>query len=277
MKQPISFCLLIAFWAAGSLAQAGTKEELLRLQSDVLALQNQIREIEKSFNEKTEGLKSLVVQLNDQVAKSNLILGNISNAVESQASGVRSSDQTMIQEIRQLSTKLDDAMTSISAMARQISELKVQAKPINQESGSSGGLSADSVYNQAFQDLVQGNFDLAIKGFIAYLSIYPAGDKAVAAQYNIGEAYYSLNKPQQAIEAFTRVITSDASSDKIASALFKRGKAELAVQDSESAIADFRTIIEKFPTAPESDLAKTALKDLGVSLAKPKETRKKIR
>ncbi len=145
MKRKICVCLLIAFFVMVPFAQAGTKEELLRLQSDVLALQNQIREFEKSFNEKTEGLKSLVVQLNDQVAKSTVILGRVSAALENQTSGVRSSDQTMLQEIRNLSTKIDDNATRISAMAQQLIELKVQSKSISQGSTPGGSLSPDTM------------------------------------------------------------------------------------------------------------------------------------
>ena len=55
MKRQISFCLLVSLIIL-PLAQAGTKEEIMRLQSDVLALQNQFREFEKGFNEKTDGV-----------------------------------------------------------------------------------------------------------------------------------------------------------------------------------------------------------------------------
>ena len=57
MKPIIFVCLLLMILTATS-AWAGTKEEFMRLQSDVLAMQNQMREFEKTFSEKTEGLKS---------------------------------------------------------------------------------------------------------------------------------------------------------------------------------------------------------------------------
>ena len=97
----------------------------MRLQSDVLALQTQFREFEKTFTEKTDGLKSLVVQLNDQVAKSNVLLERVSKTLESQASGSRATDQTLTEEIRKLSARLDDTVTGISVLAQQIADLKV--------------------------------------------------------------------------------------------------------------------------------------------------------
>jgi len=278
MKPKIYFCLLIAVSVMLPSAQAGTKEELLRLQSDVLTLQNQIREFEKVFNERIDGLKSLVIQLNDQVAKSNIFLDRISATLETQASGTRSVDQSLVQEIRALSGKMDDATTRISAMAQQLNELKVQSKPLNQEGAQGGNLSPDAMYKQASDDFVQGNLDLAIQEFTAYLNSYPGGDQAAAALFCVGEAYRYQNKLPQAIAAFTRIINDYPSTNQVASALYKRAIAELAMQESDNAIADFKNIVEKYPATQESELAKAELKKLGVSTAKPaKETRRKTR
>jgi tol-pal system protein YbgF len=278
MTQKIRCCLLITFLVAVPSLKAGTKEELLRLQSDVLALQNQIREFEKTFNERTDGLKSLVVQLNDQVAKSNMILDKVSTTLQNQESGVRATDQALLQEIRALSGKMDDAATRISVLAQQLSELSVQSKPLKKEESPVPGVSPDTLYNQAFNDLVSGNLDLAIQEFNSYLDTYPGGDKAAAALFNIGEAYRNQGKQREAIAAFTQVINDHPGTDSIPSALYKRGMAELSVQESDNAIADFKNIVQKFPTAPESELAKEQLRKLGVGTTKPsKETRRKTR
>ncbi len=268
MKQRIYICLLGMLLLAANSALAGTKEEVERLQRDVLALQNQIRLLEKAFSEQTEGLKSLVVQLNDQVGKTNLILDRISTTLESQASN--SSEQAILQEIQNLSNKINDQVTSISALAQQVNALKLQSKPINQplfQSGNQIGESsfaADALYSQAFNDFVQGNTDLAIQGFTAYLGSFPTGDRAAAAQYYIGEAYYNQKNLPQAITAFTYLLNNYPEGDTVASALFKRGKAELEMLEKENAIADFKTVVKKYPKSPEADLAKIELQDLGV-------------
>ncbi len=279
MKRKISFCLLLSLiilpWA-----RAGTKEEIMRLQSDVLALQNQFREFEKGFNEKTDGLKSLVVQLNDQVAKSNLLLDRVSKNLENQASGTQSIDQTLLQEVRALSAKIDDTATRISALAQQVADLKVQAKPLNAGPEAGVGVPDESTYNQAWTDYVAGNLDLAIQGFNAYLANSPAGPRAADSQFYLGDAYSApaQNKLPQAIAAFTRVINDYPGSDKVASALFKRATAELAMQETDNAIADFKDVIQRFPDSPEAARAQTSLRDLGVTNKKPapaKPTRRK--
>jgi tol-pal system protein YbgF len=269
MKRKIYFCLLIAFWALSPSAQAGTKEEIVRLQSDVLGLQNQFRELQKTFSESTEGLKSLVVQLNDQVAKSNILLGSVSKSLENQASGANSADQTLLQEIRTLSGKLDDIATRISALAQQLNDLRVQSKSLTQAGAPGGSLSPETMYSQAFNDFVQGNLDLAIPEFTAYVSNYPGGDKAATALLNIGDAYLNQNKLPQAISSFTRVINDYPSSDSVASALYKRAKAELQMQEIDNAVADFRSIVEKYPATQEAEQAKAELQKLGLSPTKP--------
>jgi tol-pal system protein YbgF len=285
MKRLIQASLIFALLAATPSARAGTKEELMRLQSDVLALQNQIRMFEKTFNEQTEGIKSLVVQLNDQVGKSNLLLTRISSAMDNQAAGGKANDQIVLQEIRNLSGKLDDTMTRLSALAQQVADMKVQSQPITQRAyqnigneGGSAAISPDAIYNQAYNDLVQGNLDLSIEGFSAFLRNFPDNAKADAAQYNIGEAYYNQNKMPQSIAAFTRVLNDYPNGTKVASALFKRGKAELAIGEKDNAIEDFKTVIRKYPAAPEANLAKAELDNLGVDLnkaAKPAPARRR--
>ncbi len=276
MKKTIYISLIFLLLAAAPSAQAGTKEELMRLQSDILALQNQIRIIEKSFNDQAEGIKSLVVQLNDQVGKSNQLLTKISSTLDNQAAGGRSTDQALLQEMRNLSGKIDDTATRLSALAQQVADMKVQSQPLTQRAyqslgneGSNPSISPDAVYKQAYNDLVQGNLDLAIEGFSAFTRNFPTDDKADDAQYYIGEAYLNQKKLPQAVTAFTRVLTDYPNGDKMPSAYFKRGKAELAMGEKDNAIEDFKTVVRKYPSAPESNLAKSELDNLGVNLNKP--------
>jgi tol-pal system protein YbgF len=277
MRRIILYCSVGILFTGLLSVRAGTKEEIMRLQSDVLALQNQIRTMEKTFGDQMDGLKSLVVQLNDQVGKTSLLIGRLSSTLENQASGGNVANQALLQEMRSLSTKMDDASTRISALAQQVAEIKIQANPIAPSplqpmSGDnpSGVLSLDASFIQAYNDLIQGNFDMAVQGFTAFARNYPGSDKADDAQYYIGEAYLNQNRFPLAIAAFTKTLMDYPAGDKITSALFKRGKAELAQREKDNAIADFRAVIQKYPSSPEAALAKSELENLGVGLTSPK-------
>jgi TolA-binding protein len=263
MKGKTLFGLVIFLLFALLPLEAGTKEELERLQADINALRNQIRELEKAFSEKTDGLKSLVVQLNDQVAESNLILERMGTTLEAQATGAKTTDDLLLEEIQRLSRKMDDTATRVSALAQQLSELKVQSKSYGQTSLLGGGFSPDELFDQANRDFVQGNLDMAIQGFSAYVNDYPGGDRAAAALCIIGDAYGYQNRLPEAIAAFTRVIDEYDDSDKVASALYKRGNTRLAMQDNDAAIEDFKNIVVNFSDSPEAELSKEVLKKLG--------------
>lgn len=277
--------LIVMLVLAAAPSVAGTKEELVRLQNDVLTLQNQLRLLENSFNEQIQGLKSLIAQLNDQMGVSNKLLGKMATSLEGRTVGEKSDTQAVLQEIRSLKARVDDTATTLSALALQVSEMKVQSKAMSERAYQSASgdpaalsLSADSIFNEAYNDLVQGNFDLAIEGFTAFIKNFPSSEKADDAQYNIGEAYYNSRRLPQAIASFTRVIDDYPAADKVASAYFKRGKAEVALGENENAIEDFKLIVQKYPTAPEASLAKTELENLGVNLSrqtKPAKPRRK--
>jgi TolA-binding protein len=208
-------------------------------------------------------VKSLVVQLNDQVAKSNMLLEQIAKSLEQQALDSESREDPIAPEIRTLSGKIDEMITSISAWARQGSELKVQSKPIRQILPSDLSAS-DDTFNQALNDLIGGDSDLAIEGFNAYLTFFPDGDKADAARYYIGEAHYNMKRYPEAIEAFTQIIDANTDSGKVVSALFKRGKSNLAMRETDAAISDFKEAMQRYPDSPEASLSKAELQSLGV-------------
>ena len=256
--------------------RGGTKEELARLQSDVLALQSQIRMLEKGFTEQNQSLKSLIGQLNDQVGKSNAVLERISTTLDKQAAGDRASSQTLLQEVRSLGSKIEDTGVQISALARQVSEMKIESKPVTARrfqtaSGETGASaqSADTIFFEAYNDLVQGNTDLAIQGFTAYIASFPKSEKADDAQYYIGEAYYNDGKFAQAIAAFTRVLNDYPAGDRTASALYKRAMAEKQINEKDNAISDLRSVVQRFPGSAEAGLAAAELESLGAAAAPP--------
>ena len=271
----IVYLFIIGFLGVASTAQAGVKEELIRLQADVLALKNQISMIDKTFTERTDSIRSLVTQLNDQVGRTSLVLGKISTVLETQSSGDTTLQQSLLQEIKQLSGKMDDANTRISALAQQVADLKVQSKQITPRLYQSAGnnpdalaLSADQIYSEAYNDLVQGNVDMAIEGFTAFLRNFPTNERADDAQYYIGEAYYNGKKYPEAIAAFQKVVTDYATGSKVPSGLYKLGKAKLATSQSEGAIEDFKKLIQLYPTATEAGLARAELERMGINPAK---------
>jgi len=70
-----------------------------------------------------------------------------------------------------------------------------------------------------------------------------------------------------------------AGESRMPTAFFRRAQAELSLGQTSNAVADFRQIIEQFPTASEAALAKAELQKLGVKTTAepPKPVRRKSR
>jgi len=126
----------------------------------------------------------------------------------------------------------------------------------------SAGLTPTAAYNQAYNDYLQGNYDLAVAGFEAFLSQFPGTSLTAHAQYWIGEAYFNKKEYIKALNAYDRVLADYPTSDKAAGALYKTGAAYAELEDKAKARVFLKRVIEEHPQSEEANLAKQRLADL---------------
>ncbi len=264
--------LLLVLVVSPSWGLAGTKEEIVRLQSDVLQLQEQIRLLQKSTDDRGSVLKSLLEQLNDQIAKSNLAMENLSQALSGQKAEVGTAVSGLRQEIQKLSVKLDDTNNRIAGLYQKVEDSQVKASSLrNLPSGNgqgSGGVEPDQVYSQAYNDYLMGNYDLAITGFQDFLTNYPNSEYADNAMHYLGVCYFEQNRYEQAIQAFDQVINLYPKGDKTPVAYFKKAAAYQALQKNNEAVDTWKKLYTLFPDSQEAKLAAQELEKLGVPLPK---------
>jgi len=269
MKPRIYIFLLVAVMSTLTAARAGTREDLMRLQSEIVDVQKQIMDFDRRYSEKLDGLKSLIVQLNDQVGKSNTVLEKLNSRLDSLSTETQSSARALHAEIKELMLEINDVSVSVSVLAQQVNDLKIQSVAADNFEPIGGGLAPESMYNQAHTDFIQGKYEMAIAGFLMYIETYPGGEKVPDALFNTGNAYLSDKKLLQARTYFTRVINEHSQSDVVPAALFKRARIEMALQERDNAIADFRDIIVRFPTSREANNAREELQQLGALRTTP--------
>ncbi len=265
------FALLLVLVGSASWSYAGTKEEIIRLQSDVLQLQEQIRLLQKSTDDRGNILKSLLEQLNDQIAKNNLAMENLTQAMSGQKAEVGTAVSTLRQEIQKLSVKLDDTNNRIAGLYQKVEDSQVKASSLrNLPSGGSGaaGVEPDQVYSQAYNDYLMGNYDLAITGFQDFLTNYPNSEYADNAMHYLGVCYFEQSRYEQAIQAFDQVINLYPKGDKTPVAYFKKAAAYQALQKNNEAVDTWKKLYTLFPDSQEAKLAAQELEKLGVALPK---------
>ncbi|MEJ2077602.1 MAG: tol-pal system protein YbgF [Acidobacteriota bacterium] len=247
-------------------AMAGTKEEIVRLQSDVLQLQDQIRLLQKTIDEKNGSIVSLLEQLNDQSAEGKVALNDLRQGLtadRTQAAAVVKALDSLRNEVQLLSTKLDETNNRVAALGRKMEDTQVQVQTLRTvPAESSGQVEPDRVYSAAYNDYLMGNYALAVQGFQDFLSNYPDSELADNAAYYLGDAYLQQGRQELAIQAFDQVINLYPKGDKTPVAYYKKGMILAEMQRLDQAIDTFKRLKRLYPKSQEASLADQELQKL---------------
>jgi tol-pal system protein YbgF len=139
-----------------------------------------------------------------------------------------------------------------------------------------GSLQPQDIYQTAYIDFSKGSYSLAIAGFREFLRRYPEHELAGSAQYWIGEAYLSLARGftdasqtdkaseslEQAVQEFKKVQANYPRADKVPTALYKEALALLDLKQPALAQARLQYLVDNFPRAEETSLARERLSAL---------------
>jgi tol-pal system protein YbgF len=121
------------------------------------------------------------------------------------------------------------------------------------------------LYSNGLRDLNGHKYDLAAQEFQDYLKYYPDTDLAANAQFYVGEIAFAQQQFQEAVEAYSKVITNYSKSFKIAPARLKRGLALVATGQKTSGIRDLRSVVRLYPGTDEERRARAKLQELGAA------------
>ena len=262
-------------------AAAGSKEEMIRLQTDVVTTQNQVRLLQKSVDENGAITKTLLDQLLEKVSKTGRLVEDMKARVDDQQRSGDENVEDLVGIIRGLATKIDDQNLKIAGLLKRMDALQttldeMRSRRPQAETGPDGNplpLPPDQLYSLAYNDYIQGNYELAIQGFLDYLANYKDTELADNSQYYIGDCYFNQGKFKDAIEAFSQVTSLFPKGERAPAAFLKSGLAHLNLTENEAAIADFKNVIVKYPDSPEASIAGQQLQILGVELpaSKPRK------
>lgn len=159
-----------------------------------------------------------------------------------------------------VSGKLDESRSVMPAAPSRSSEPQDSGPPSSL--AGTPGISPTSAFNLAYNDYLNGRYDLAVTGFQRFLKDFPATSLAPNAYYWMGESYYSLKDYSHATQAFQKVVNDHPRSEKVAPALFKMGIVTAEAGDLPKARGYLRRVIEDFSTSDEAKLAKNKLADI---------------
>lgn len=290
--------LLIAVMMLSPALAPAANKDMIELQRDVAQLQDQIRELQRSFDERFAALQVLVQQTLDASNKSNNALDNAGRAQQGLAerlsapiAGLNAKVDGMGNDVSGMRESVNDLTARMGKIEQQLTDLNNVVKalqapaaappgpaagmplttaPAGQvtEQGSPSGVppvKATTLYENALRDKQSGKADLALGEFQDYIRFYNDTDAAPNAQYYIGEIHYSQSQFDVAIQDFDKVLEAYPNNNKTADAHYMKGKTLWQLGQRNAAAKEFMAVVTDFPHSDVAAQARSNLKLLGIN------------
>lgn len=124
------------------------------------------------------------------------------------------------------------------------------------------GITPTAAFNLAYNDYLNGKYELAVAGFQRFLKDFPGTSLSPNAQYWLGESYYKMKDYGRAIQTFESLVVEYPGNEKIPAALYKLGLATAETGDLAKSRKNLKRVLEEFPGSEESRMAKIKLAEL---------------
>jgi len=289
-------CLLLA---VPVLAPAANKE-IEALQRDIALLQQQIKDLQKSQDEKLATLLEATRGAVDAANKANTSVAVITNNIEKNLRdqtdkvatpvvGLSTRLNEMGGELRTLSQAVGDLTALVSRVQVQLTDINNAIKVIQQppvapppQPGQPGGtasasdvppMKAEDMYNAARQDYISGKYDLAVQGFSDYLKYYGNTSYAPNAQFYIAMIHFAQGNYETAVKEFDMVLEKYPDNNKTADALLYKGRALVKMPGHKTEGGnEFMEVIRRYPKSDQATQACNDRRAIGLGCGAPPAT-----
>jgi len=241
-------------------AQKAQDEQIAALMGLVQQLLDANKQTAQNQASLQQGLGEGIKNLNDQQGKMAIAIGALETRVgqmASESSGVSQSLDALSRKISGLGTKLDDVSNTVRT-------LPTPATP-----PVATGPSPEALFESARRDLSSGKDMLAMDEFINYLQLFPKGDDAPKAQYNVGYIYDRAQDYDNAVKAYDAVIERYGDGQWRRDAMFNKAMALKNGDHRTEAVREFKQFVTDYPGDERVDQANVEIKKLGMTPKAP--------
>jgi tol-pal system protein YbgF len=263
----------------GSVPAWSANRDLVQLQTQVQALQDQMSRMQQSFDERMGVMKNLVEQDTDTVNKVATAVANLQAALEKQEADSGGKVDQVSGQIQALNDTMDELKARLGKLSKQLEDMQAAQQNLTAQQAQATppptqAPPPDILYNNALRDYNAGNNDVASQEFSDYLKFYPNTDLAGNSYFYLAEIQFKQGKYQQAIPNYDQVLQNFPSGNKAAAAQLKKGLALVQLGQRDDGIRELRHVVQRYPRTNEALQAKEALRKLGVATAsKPSPAR----
>jgi len=295
--------LLPALFICPSLTFAASKE-IVELQRDLALLQEQVRSMQRSQDEKFSAIQVLVQQALDSANKTSTSVALLQNNLQQ---SFKDQQKSVVDPVVGVGAKLDQMTTDVSALRESVADLSSQMGKLQQQMvdignavrtiqtpatpppavGSSPGgptapvpgnvpaVPAETLYQNAMRDQSGGSDDLALQEYTRYLSDYGNLSLAPSAQFHIAEIHLKQGKLEDALAEFDMVLEKYPDNNKTPDALYMKGATLVKMGKRTQGKQEFCELVKRFPSNDLSGKARSQVKALGLTCGPATPVRKK--
>jgi TolA-binding protein len=290
--------LLPAVLICPSLTLAASRE-IVELQRDVALLQEQLRNLERSQDEKLAAIQVLTQQALDAANKANTSVVMLQSSLQQSSKDQQSK---VVSTVTDLGTKMDQVTTDVSALRESVADISSQVGKLQQQMidinnavrtiqapatpppGNSGAgpgaslapatgseigapppVSATTLYQNAMRDRSGGKDDLAVQEFSDYLKYYGNTELAPNAQFYVAEIHLKQNNLDDALREFDMVLEKYPDNTKTADALYMKGATLVKMGKRTQGKQEFCELVKRFPGNDLAGRARAQVKSLGLT------------
>jgi tol-pal system protein YbgF len=297
--------LLPVLLVCPSLTFAASKE-IVELSRDVAILQEQMRALQRSQDEKLSAIQVLVQQALDAANKANTSVALLQSSLQQSSKDQQSKVVTTVTD---MGAKMDSLSTDFSALRESVADISSRVGKLQQQmvdignavrtiqtpaapppaspagpgpgpgpAAGSGGVppvSSETLYQNANRDRSGGKDDLALQEYNDYLKYYGNTDLAPNAQYYIAEIHFRQDQFDQALQEFDMVLEKYPDNNKTPDALYMKGAALVKTGKRTQGKQEFCELAKRFPSTDLASKARSQVKALGLTCGPAAPARKK--
>jgi tol-pal system protein YbgF len=260
--------LFLAIWIGQ--AQA-VNRDIVQLQTQVDALQQQMTQMKQSFDERMGVMKNLLEQNTDAANKVTTAITTLQSSINKQHEDRGAQVEQISGQIQALNDTMDELKVRLAKLSKQFEDMSAtqqnfaaqQSQAQQQQQQMAQAPAPDVLYNNALRDYNGGNNDLATQEFNDYIKFYPNTDLAGNAYFYLAEIQFKAGDFQKAITNYDLVLQNFPSGNKAAAAQLKKGFALLEMGKEDEGTQELKHVIQRYPRTNEAAQARERLRRPG--------------
>jgi len=276
--------VVVVFFALSPFA-FGASKEIMELQRDVALLQDQVRNLQSSLDQKVASIQTLTQQTLDSVNRTNTAVAVMENRFNDT---MKQQQQSLNGPVANVGQKLDQMSEDFRAVRESVLDMntrmgKLDAKiadlenlintvrapaaapppasgaapggdpnsnfapgPSGATAGPPQGLQAGALYTSAYSDQLAGKYDIAFQEFSDYLRYFGNTELAPNAQYSIADIHYRKADYNSALTAFDAVLEKFPENPKTPDARYMKAMCLMKLGRNDSAAREFRDVYSRY-------------------------------